>query len=89
MSAAESLRICTRCLLGEMAQERPLYQLIQERIALVNEEERVPTPEYARRLSVCKACDSLGQGTCLMCGCYVELRALKKHMSCPAVPEKW
>ena len=39
--------------------------------------------EYNRRLDICKDCEKLSQGTCLRCGCYVELRAASKNAHCP------
>ncbi|MFR1660111.1 DUF6171 family protein [Gallintestinimicrobium sp.] len=38
---------------------------------------------YEKRLELCKACDYLEAGTCLACGCYVELRAAVKKNRCP------
>ncbi|MBO4902404.1 MAG: hypothetical protein J5518_06395 [Lachnospiraceae bacterium] len=38
---------------------------------------------YEDRLSVCKACEKLETGTCLACGCYVEIRAAGKKTACP------
>lgn len=42
---------------------------------------------YEERLFICKSCDSLNAGTCLKCGCYVELRAAGKYSHCPG--KKW
>lgn len=42
---------------------------------------------YESRLSVCKKCDYLNEGTCGACGCYVELRAAAKNTVCPY--KKW
>ncbi|MBR4914941.1 MAG: hypothetical protein IKZ42_06660 [Clostridiales bacterium] len=41
----------------------------------------------AARLSVCKECEKINQGTCLACGCYVEIRAALKAGKCPY--SKW
>lgn len=80
---------CRRCLLSQMPEEGELQRLIEERIALLTEEEKAPEPERRRRLDICRACDRLVSGTCGLCGCYVELRAAKKQMACPDVPKKW
>lgn len=49
--------------------------------------DRVSDEKYEQRLSVCKECDHLNEGTCGACGCYVELRALATVSSCPY--RKW
>ena len=37
--------------------------------------------------NICKECDKLNAGTCLSCGCYVEIRAAMKQSKCPN--RKW
>lgn len=49
--------------------------------------DRVMQDEYERRLSVCRSCEKLIEGTCMACGCYVELRAVAKVSRCPK--KKW
>lgn len=44
---------------------------------------------YRRRLDICRECDSLANGICGKCGCYVELRAAKKEMYCASEEKKW
>lgn len=80
---------CLRCLLQDMPDEAALAKNMQELIALLPEEKRAPDAVRADRLTACKACDHLNRGMCALCGCYVELRAAKKNMRCPAVPGKW
>ena len=80
---------CKRCLLEEMETEQPLYELIRQRIALLPDGERTPDPEYRRRLALCRACDQLQRGTCLQCGCYVEIRAAKHLLHCPNSRPAW
>ncbi len=53
----------------------------------MDEELRAPEEEYERRLTLCKDCEKLLQGTCLACGCYVELRAAARGGHCPK--KKW
>lgn len=72
-----------------MPDEGELQKLIAERIALLPPEEKAEDALQKQRLSVCQACDSLNNGTCGLCGCYVELRAAKVRMHCPCVPAKW
>lgn len=82
-------RICKRCLIGDIPDQASLAELIRERIALLPEEQRADEALMASRLDVCRACDHLNSGTCALCGCYVELRASKRHMRCPDVPARW
>ena len=39
------------------------------------------------RLGYCRQCDKINQGTCLACGCFVEIRAATKKGRCPY--KKW
>ena len=51
--------------------------------------EEAVLPETSRRLAICRDCDQLRSGLCALCGCYVELRAAKGRMGCPALPPRW
>lgn len=62
---------------------------VADYIASLPEEQKAPDAEYALRLAVCQTCDALRDGTCSLCGCYVEARAAKRGQRCPHVPEKW
>lgn len=44
---------------------------------------RVAESSYEARLSLCRACPHLNIGTCMQCGCYVEVRAAQKGLRCP------
>ena len=76
--------ICKKCLLREMAEAD--QKMIEKYIAAIREDDRVSEDIYETRLSCCKNCDKLNQGTCIACGRYVELRALSLHSKCP---DKW
>ncbi len=80
---------CRRCLLEDMPDEAALAKSIRELIDLLPEEKRAPAEVTAQRLSLCRACDHLQNGMCVLCGCYVELRAAKRMMKCPDVPGRW
>lgn len=82
-------RICKRCLIGDIPDQASLAELIRERIALLPEEQKADEALMVSRLDACRACDHLNSGTCALCGCYVELRAAKRHMRCPDVPARW
>ena len=81
----ENNRPC-RCLLMQTGKEEIALD-IKKRIEKLSEKERTPSGEYERRLSVCKACDDLADGTCLKCGCYPEFRAAFIKNACPC--RKW
>lgn len=79
---------CKRCLLSEL-NDNELVKNISELIELIPDEKKTEPVIYNKRLSLCRECDMLINGMCRECGCYVELRAIKKNMICPAVKPKW
>ena len=76
-------KICRRCLLQEMADENDYYQSVVRYRATLPAQKRTPDDAYAARLARCKASDQLNAGTCMQCGCYVEMRAARLDMHCP------
>jgi hypothetical protein len=77
---------CTRCLLKDYSKE--VYEkLIVEGLKALPIEDLTTEDVTAKRLSVCKDCEKINQGTCLACGCYVEIRAALKAGKCPY--SKW
>lgn len=79
-------RHCYRCLLREM-DEKAYMEKLHRYIELLNQDVKTAQKTYEGRLNVCKSCDHLEAGTCLACGCYVELRAAVKKNKCPY--KKW
>lgn len=75
---------CKRCLLNEIAGKEDVYKKVMELKKLLSSEEKVSDEEYEKRLGICKECDRLLEATCQKCGCYVEIRALKKDSHCPS-----
>ena len=49
--------------------------------------QKAPEDVRESRLATCKACDQLNTGTCMGCGCLVELKAAYKNEKCPY--RKW
>ena len=49
----------------------------------------IPSLRECSAKELCRTCDDLHNGTCALCGCYVEARAAKKRQGCPKVPEMW
>lgn len=78
-------RICKKCLIGQQA-ERYLDMIAKSRAA-VSPGDRAEDGLYHRRIEVCEECAYLSGPTCLACGCYVELRAIRKSSRCPY--KKW
>ncbi len=73
--------ICKKCLIGQEAGD--YLALIEKNRAATPARIKTPDEEYARRIGICEACEKLSGPTCLACGCYVELRALRKDSHCP------
>lgn len=78
-------RICKKCLIGQQAED--YLALIEKNRAATPAKVRTSDEEYARRIAICEACEKLSGPTCMGCGCYVELRALRKDSHCPY--KKW
>lgn len=77
---------CLKCLLKEM-DEAAYMEKLHRYIEMMDAKSRTSDKEYEERLGKCKQCDYLEAGTCLACGCYVELRAATKVSACPY--KKW
>jgi len=75
-------RFCRRCLLLQSGRRDTLEQ-IKHYIGKIPAAERTDEAEYAARLAVCTDCDHLVGGSCMKCGCYVELRAAYRLQHCP------
>jgi hypothetical protein len=73
--------VCKKCLLREMAEAD--VHMIEKYKAAIKTEDRVTADCYEERLGICKSCEQLLAGTCQVCGCYVELRALGAVSHCP------
>ncbi len=77
------VRFCRRCLLRDMQEENDYYQSVVKYRARLPLRVRTPDAAYERRLSACETCDDLQNGTCMQCGCYVEMRAARRDRECP------
>ena len=78
-------RVCVRCLLRDMVDAD--MAMIEKYKSALKEADMVSDEEYERRLDICGGCDKLNAGTCMSCGCYVEIRAAAKISKCPT--KKW
>ena len=79
---------CRKCLLEDM-DENDFLRDMRSHIAAYPADKNVSEEEYHQRLAFCKDCEKLVDGMCVLCGCYVELRALKIGMRCADIDKKW
>lgn len=88
---SETRRVCTRCLLRELVEtdheKQTEYEMIQKYRDAIKPSQRVADTVYEQRLDRCRSCEKLVAGTCMACGCYVELRAVSLRSHCPK--KKW
>ena len=84
---AEKRKPC-RCLLFEAGQA-DMARTVADYVASLDETIRTPEDVYRARLALCQECPELMNGTCRLCGCYVETRAAKRGQKCPMVPARW
>ena len=78
-------RICRKCLMGQQAEDH--LALIEKNIRATPEKHRAAQEEYDRRVGICEECEKRNGATCMGCGCFVELRAIRKDSHCPY--KKW
>ena len=79
MSGAEAK---CRCLLRDAFPE-DYRKYVDGLLQTIPGAEKLPEDQYRRRLDACRDCDQLNNGTCMGCGCLVELRAAYKKQRCP------
>jgi len=67
-----------------------LYVSIKGYIDSLDQEQKTTKEIYEKRLLECDGCDSLLNGLCKYCGCFVLARAAKKNQVCPYPKnQKW
>ena len=81
-----SQRVCRKCLLKDL-DDKKISEEIKQAIDRLDDGLKVSKEKYERRLNFCLECDRLNAGTCMACGCYVELRAAAVTGKCPY--KKW
>ena len=73
---------CKRCLLRDAYPED--YEKYVASVLRTLPAARVASETVREaRLRACRGCDQLNNGTCMGCGCLVEIRAAQKGMKCP------
>lgn len=80
------MKPCRRCLLRDM-NESVYRDIVLRGIDGILEEDRVDDETMQERLMICQSCEKLVSGTCLDCGCYVEIRSSMRKGRCPN--KKW
>ena len=76
-------------MMQDMADENDYYASVVRYRATMPRRVRTPDAEYTARLKHCRSCPSLNAGTCMQCGCYVEMRAARTDMHCPLDNAPW
>ena len=80
---------CKRCLLRDTLDEKQYFETVERVRRALNPRVRTPDEEYERRLAACLCCDQLQNGTCMRCGCLVEMRAMRLDQHCPPPRKNW
>ena len=78
--------VCKKCLLRD-AFPADYEKYVSSLLRRMSQTKKASTDTYDSRLTQCKACDQLNNGTCMGCGCLVELKAAYKNEKCPY--KKW
>lgn len=73
---------CRLCLLKDI-DPKEYENRIKRVIDLMDRKDKASNDEYEHRLDVCRTCSYLKDAFCGACGCYVELRCVKKKAKCP------
>lgn len=79
---------CRRCLLEAVGDEALLAQVRDWKDAIPRSQ-RAPAECYRERLACCQRCDHLLNGMCMLCGCFVEVRAARAVVHCAGTPPQW
>ena len=78
----ERKKPCRLCLLRDI-DPKEYEAKIKRVIDLMDKSEKASEVVYEQRLEVCRTCSYLKDAFCGACGCYVELRCVKKDARCP------
>ncbi len=73
---------CRKCLLRDSF-PADYEKYVSSLLRRMPDGRKAPENVYQSRLDRCKACDQLNAGTCMGCGCLVELKAAYKNEKCP------
>lgn len=79
---------CPSCV-ARHANEGSYDEYVKAYLNSLPDEIKTPEKEYARRLDICSSCNEYISKVCVLCGCFVEIRAAKRIMYCPLSFDKW
>lgn len=82
-------RHCKRCDIENATTPENIRAAVDRLKTLMPENEKCPEDMYIKRLESCAGCDRNSGGTCLECGCFVEIRALQIDFHCPGSGRNW
>jgi len=74
---------CKKCLISKTGRTQ-VYKEVRDYIASLDESIKTTEEIYQSRLAVCQKCSDLSDGMCAQCGCFIEVRAIKKGQKCPS-----
>lgn len=80
--------LCRRCLLRDIDRDG-YFSSIFAYINSIPPAQKAEDAVYRQRLELCKQCDHLVNGMCDLCGCFVEVRAVKRGAHCPLREDIW
>jgi len=80
---------CRACLLRESLSEEEYRRTVVSVRESLSPRVRADDAQYEARLALCTACSHLQGGTCMRCGCLVEVRAMRKDQHCPPPVKAW
>ena len=75
-------KLCRKCLLQD-AFPADYEKYVASLLKTIPTQQKTESTVYEARLNVCRDCDQLNNGTCMGCGCLVELRAAYRKETCP------
>ena len=73
---------CRRCLLKE-AFPADYEKYVAGMLEKIPAKSKAAVAIYEARIEVCRQCERLDNGTCMGCGCLVELKAAYMMETCP------
>ncbi len=82
----QAQRVCRKCLLREAFPE-DYEKYVASLVRRMAPEEKAGEEQYKKRMDACRGCEKLVNGTCMACGCMVEIRGMQKDGKCPC--KKW
>ncbi len=80
---------CRACLLRDTLSEEEYKKTVLRVREGLAPRLRANDALYEKRLALCTACAHLQGGTCMRCGCLVEMRAMRADQHCPPPAKRW